>query len=341
MKRFYLIVGLALTLGAGAVVASRADDSQQDKQNVRKKSEQKEIVAPTVDVGPVTPLIMQLGEGGYLGVFLEEVTADRARELALGEERGAIVMKVVKDGPAEKAGLRENDVIVGFNGRRVDSVRELQRILSETPPNRSVPIEVMRAGARQTVTATLGKRSDEFKMLPELDEKIRLQTEEAVKRAQEQLRNSGEALKRSQELQDQLRLMPRDFGEFNFVGPGQYGFFRGGPLGISVESLTEQLAGYFGVKDGKGVLVTQVDENSAAAKAGLKAGDVIVAVDTEPIDSVNALRRAVGKKAEGQVALRIVRNKSEETITVTIEKHEKVLRQITPRQRAAVSTSAG
>src|SRR5437868_14124714 len=71
-------------------------------------------------------------DSSYLGVFLEEVSSERAKELRLSEERGAIVMKVVEGSPAEKAGLKENDVIVGFNGRQVDSVRELQRLMRYT-----------------------------------------------------------------------------------------------------------------------------------------------------------------------------------------------------------------
>src|SRR6185295_18279178 len=109
---------------------------------------------------------------------------------------------------------------------------------------------------------------------------------------------------------------------FSFVNPGEFMAFRGGRLGISGESLTDQLAEYFGVKEGRGVLVAQVNENSAASKAGLKAGDVIIAIDNEKIDNVNALVSTLWKKEEGSVALKIIRNRVEQTITVTLEKRQ-------------------
>jgi S1-C subfamily serine protease len=104
-----------------------------------------------------------------------------------------------------------------------------------------------------------------------------------------------------------------------------------------VESLTDQLAEYFGVKDGHGVLVAQVDENSAAAKAGLKAGDVIIAIDNEKIDSVSALVKAVSKKEAGSVAVKILRNRSEQTVNVNLEKREQVP---ATRRRAGLAASA-
>jgi C-terminal processing protease CtpA/Prc len=243
------------------------------------------------------------------------------------------VMKVVADSPAEKSGLKENDVIVSFNGRRVDSVRELQRLLNETPAERSVQIEVIRAGSRQTLATTLAKRSlQSFRMLgPGFDEKFTKQNEESMKRAEESLKRSEEALK---QYQGKLDALPRDFGDFAFVNPGEFAFFGGTRLGVSAESLTDQLAEFFGVKDSKGALVAAVEENGSAAKAGIKAGDVIIAVDNEKVDSVRALIKALSGKTEGTVAVKIVRNRAEQTINVTLEKRAPT----TPRRRAVVYT---
>lgn len=337
LKRFYLISALVAALGAGAAVAAAVVD-QKDKQKEKAASaeaqKKKEIEKEKALLGPGSDshafFAMPFGEGSYLGVFLEEVTADRVKELGLSEERGAIVMKVVEGGPAEKAGLKENDVVVSFNGRRVDSVRELQRLLSETPAERAISIEVVRGGSHQTLNATLSKHSQEFQLFrPELADK------EAMRRAEADLKRSMETLKGEQE---KFRLAPRDFGNFNFVGPGQYSFFSGSRLGVGVESLTDQLAEYFGVKEGHGVLVAQVDENSAAAKAGLKAGDVIIAIDNEKVDNVNALVKAVSKKESGSVAVKILRNRSEQTINVTIEKRDQA--PSTRRRASAAATAA-
>jgi serine protease Do len=243
------------------------------------------------------------------------------------------VMKVVADSPAAKSGLKENDVIVSFNGRRVDSVRELQRLLNETPADRTVQIEVVRGGSRQTVATTLAKRSlQSFKMLgPGLDDQFMKSNEDAIKRAEESLKRSEDAWKRSQE---GFKAMPPNFGDFAFVNPGEFAFFANARLGISAESLTAQLAEFFGVKDGKGVLVASVEDNSPAAKAGIKAGDVIIAIDNEKVDSVRAMVKSLSAKTEGTVAVKVVRNRAEQTINVTLEKRATQ----PPRRRAVART---
>ena len=335
LRRISLATLLIAALGAGVAIANTAAQKDKAKSKDQTESkEQKEKDKTLFDSSPgLFPLELGAGEGGYLGVYLEEVTPERTKELGLKEERGAMVMKVVADSPAEKSGLKENDVIVSFNGRRVDSVRELQRLLNETPADRSVQIEVIRAGSRQAVATTLAKRSQQsLRMLgPGFDEKFTKQNEESMKRAEESFKRSEEALKQSQGKWDAL---PRDFGDFAFVNPGEFAFFGGTRLGISAESLTDQLAEFFGVKDSKGVLVAAVEENGAAAKAGIKAGDVIIAIDNEKVDGVRAYLKALSGKTEGAVAVKIVRNRAEQTINVTLEKRTPT----TPRRRAVVYT---
>jgi serine protease Do len=317
-RRLSLIIPLIVLLGA-AVIASTT--VQKDKAKAKDQTETKEQKDKTLFESP-SLVGFELGAGGYLGVYLEEVTPERTKDLGLKEERGAVVMKVVTDSPAEKSGLKENDVIVSFNGRRVDSVRELQRLLSETPADRTVQVEVIRGGSRQTLATTLAKRSlQSFNMLggAGANEKFWKQNEESMKRAEESLKQSEEALK---QYQGKLKTLPPNFGDFTFVNPGEFAFFGGTRLGISAESLTAQLAEFFGVKDGKGVLVASVEDSGSAAKAGLKAGDVIVAIDTEKIDSVRTLAKALSGKTGGTVAIKIVRNRAEQTINVTLEKSE-------------------
>ena len=331
LRRISLITLLIAALGAGVAIANSAVQKDKPKTKDQTESkEQKEKYKSLFD-SPRGQLALELGsgDGGYLGVYLEEVTPERTKELGLKEERGAIVMKVVAESPAEKSGLKENDVIVSFNGRRVDSVRELQRLLNETPSDRSVQIEVVRGGSHQTLATTLAKRSlhQSFTMFGSgFDDKVTKQTEESWKRAEESLKRSAESLKQFQG----QRPFPRDFGDFTFVNPGEFALFGGTRLGISAESLTDQLAEFFGVKESKGVLVASVDENSAAAKAGIKAGDVIVGVDSEKVDSVRALLKAISAKTEGTMSVKLVRNRAEQTVTVTLEKREP----LTPRPRA-------
>src|SRR5438105_3053293 len=148
LRRISLIISVIAVLVAGIAVAAQKDkDKDKDKIKLAEKLKEK---AAEVEAQAGWFALDWAGEGSYLGAYLEEVTPERARELGLTEERGAIVMKVVAGSPAEKSGLKENDVIVSFNGRRVDSVRELQRLLSETPPERTIQIEVIRGGSHQT-----------------------------------------------------------------------------------------------------------------------------------------------------------------------------------------------
>lgn len=291
-----------------SLLAPLPEDPQQ-KELERAKAAQAEAEAP---------LVFSFGAGSYLGIYLEEVTAERVKELGLSEERGAIVMKVTEGSPAEKAGLKENDVIVSFNGRRVDSVKELQRLLSETPVDRSVTIEVIRGGSRQTVNATMGKRSaftQEYLAI--------------TRKAQEES---------SKQLGELMKKWPSEH-EFGNLTAFSLAWGRG-RLGINVETLTDQLADFFGAKEG-GVLVVQVNENTPAARAGLKAGDVIVAVDGEKVKDASALTQALRKKEEGQVALQVIRDRRDRTVNVTIEKVEPPRpKTVTPRRRSVRVTSA-
>ena len=81
--------------------------------------------------------------------------------------------------------------------------------------------------------------------------------------------------------------------------------------------LTKQLADYFGIADGQGVLVTSVAEDSPAAKAGIKAGDVITAIDGEKVAGAGDVARGINKKKEGDVTLTVIRKGNQQTITVT------------------------
>ena len=334
LKRSYVFLSLvtALVIGGGTLSpASRADiQKDKEKQKTEQKDKEKEKSTEVDSFSePGFTYTTILGPTSYLGVYLEEVTPERAKELKLGEERGAIVMKVVGGSPAEKAGLKENDVIVSFNARRVDSVRELQRLLGETPSGRNVSLEIIRDGGRQTVQTTLTRRSPQVGTLRGLldNDAFKLNQQrydEAMKRAQDMLRKREE---------DMGRL--KEWNGFDFSAQGPFMYYRGNRLGISVESLTDQLAEYFGVKGGNGVLVAAVKENSAAAKAGLKAGDVVTAVDGQKVESVSGLMSAISKKEEGTLTLTIVRNRSEQTVTLTIEKPTRSW-QVIPRTRGRV-----
>ena len=231
------------------------------------------------------------GNTSWLGVETKDLSSEQARDLKLGDEYGALVEKVEPDSPAARAGLQKGDVITEFAGERVRSVAELTRLVRETPTGRSVEIGVRRNGAKETLNATLEPRKSGFEPL------------------------FGPGHNGRIEVWPNVKIPDWNFG---------FGMFGGPRLGVSVEELTPQLGEYFGVKGGKGVLVTEVNAGSAAEKAGLKAGDCIIQVDSTPIESAEDIHRALSSKPgeSRDVTLTIVRNRKEQTLQAHIEAPE-------------------
>ena len=230
--------------------------------------------------GPWTPL----RAGSQLGVVVSDV------EVAQGA--GVKIDEVTTEGAAAKAGLKVGDVVVAFDGERVRSARQFTRLVQETADGRTVQIEVLRDGARQTIEATPQARSFSWDMAIDSD-RIRREFE----------RSMGD--------------FPRSF---SFRTPDNSGTaeFRvrssRARLGVSVQELSSELAGYFGAKDG-GALVSSVTKGSAAEQAGLRAGDVITSVNGDRVSDTRGLMRELGN-ATGDVTLGVVRDKKEITLTV-------------------------
>jgi serine protease Do len=226
----------------------------------------------------------------YLGVDLRDVTADRVPVLKLKEERGAEITMVDQDAPAGKAGLKEHDVILEVNGQRVESVEQLRRMIKEMPPGRTVSLNISRDGQPMTLKATLGDRR---KMMG----KMWVHPEPAIP---------------AMPAMPAIPAMPAmDIPNIE-VNVRSYS-----SCGIVIESLTPQLGEYFGVKNGEGVLVRSVEKASAAEKAGLKAGDVIVRVDKDRIIDRGDWRTAMRRRS-GKVNLGIIRDHREQSITLSV-----------------------
>jgi len=247
--------------------------------------------SPEVFAGNLESQLLATEGGAWLGVTLKDVNAEKARDLKLPGEYGALVANVNADSPAAKAGLQKGDVIVEFAGERVRSEAQLRRLIRETPAGRSVSLQVIRDGQARSLSAKLQAHTSQFYFqTPEIHI-------------------------------PEINVAP------NLVSPYLRGFtnmFDGRPtLGISGEELTTQLASYFGVKGGKGVLVSEVVTSSPAATAGLKAGDVIVAVDGKAVATVAELRKALEIKSgeeKRKLNLTIVRDHHEQTVPVELER---------------------
>jgi membrane-associated protease RseP (regulator of RpoE activity) len=250
--------------------------------------------------------------GSFLGVYAEDLNRENMSRYGMREARGVGITQVVKDSPAEKAGLKKDDVILRFEGDSVTSVRKLNRLVSEVAPDQTVRLAISRGGSEQEVSVTIGKRNNSLNAFNRLEG---LRGMEGLK--------GLETLPKLDGLKG-LTIPDGNIWKWEGQGPGSDGFVfalgNNRRVGVSTVQLTKQLADYFGISDGKGALVTSVADNSAAAKAGLRAGDVITAVDGDAIEGPGDLSRAINKNKDGDVSLTVVRDKKSRTFKVTPEK---------------------
>lgn len=294
ISKFASISALALSFVTGGAIISAQDVKPAPRAETRAFS-------------------MVFGGESYLGVQTENITKENSGKYNLSEPRGVAVVKVSENSPAAQAGLRDGDVIVRFDGEEVKSVGKLQRLIQEVAPDQKARVTVLRNGAEQELTVTIGKRPEpQFRSFGTLPEGVWNLPPGQLPRL--------EQLPRMENM-PRLEQLPREDFRFEFPDGNNVFAFPGMSrrLGVTVSSLNKQLGEYFGVSDGKGVLIENVAENSAAAKAGLKAGDVIVEIEGEAVSNQMDLIRSLNKKAEGEISLTIVRNRQRQTVRVTPE----------------------
>jgi serine protease Do len=106
--------------------------------------------------GPPPPIRPTPG-GSYLGIGIQEINADRGRALKLPPEAAVEVTRVGTGSPADKAGLKTGDVVLQYNGVRVEGIEHFSRMVRETPVGRDAKLEILRSGSPQTITAKLGQ----------------------------------------------------------------------------------------------------------------------------------------------------------------------------------------
>jgi serine protease Do len=230
------------------------------------------FAVPSDTAVAVVDQLRQFGETrrGWLGVRIKSVTEDIAETLGIKENSGALISSVTDDGPAKKAGIEAGDVVVKFDGRDVTSTRGLPRLVSQTPIGKTVDVEVVRKGGRQTLKVTVARLfEDEDK---DKDDKTQKPAGDNV--------------------------------------PS-----KGNLIGLGLAPIDDELRKKHGLDaKAKGVVVTEVDPQSPAAKRGVKVGDVIVEAGQDPVASVADVEagiekvRKAGRKA---VLLRIESGKGE------------------------------
>jgi serine protease Do len=111
---------------------------------------------------------------GWLGVSVQPMTPELARSFGLDKEYGALVGDVMAQGPAEKAGIKRGDVIVSYNGKRIDDTATLPALVASTPVGKTVPVEILRDGKTQTLIVGIAKLNDQTAMLEQGQEKSEL-----------------------------------------------------------------------------------------------------------------------------------------------------------------------
>lgn len=293
MFRKGLVLAAVVTLVSTAAIAQQSE-------------ERKVFLAP----GAMTLALD--GAGGYLGVQTKDVSSENFASFGLTSVRGVAVEKVVEGSPAEKAGLLAGDVIVRINGEDVTSARKLTRLVGEIAPDHTARITVVRGGAERELNATVGKRA-----VPAFE-------------------NGAFRIARPDGAPFEFNFPPvPDVPEFRGQMPrtpappampgapraeGDVFVWRSSgsrQIGIGITPLTKQLADNFGVKGG--VMINNVREDSPAAKAGLKAGDIITEVDGKEVANEFDVIRAIAAKKDDDVTISFVRAGTRNTVNVTPE----------------------
>ena len=234
------------------------------------------------------------GASAYLGVDIADITSDRLGALKLKEEKGVEVTMVDQDAPAGKAGVKEHDVILDLNGTAIESKTQLHRMIHETPAGRVVTLGLSRDGQPMTIKVQLADRSKEFAHMGPKDWNWD-----------------------SKNFHVEIPPMP-NLPDFEVPNMGVVYVHSSMRSGLMVENLTPQLGEFFGAKNGRGVLVRSVEKGSRADKAGLRAGDVIVRVADQPVHDTSDFTHALHDHSAGSVSVSVIRDKREQTLTLTL-----------------------
>lgn len=247
-------------------------------------------------------------DAGYLGVQTEEVTRENFGKLGLREVRGVAVAKVIEGSPAQSAGLQDGDVIFRINGEEISSGRKLTRLISEISPDHTAKVTVLRGGSERDISVTLGKRPS-----PKFEEGL-FASPEGFKNFEFKFPEKDFEFRMPDlEKLEKYKFEPGKPGE-----PFVFAFGNRRQIGVSLTPLTKQLSDHFGVTNG--ALVNNVREDSPAAKAGLKAGDIITEVDGKAVKGELDVARAIGEKKEGEVTVTYIRGGQKNTVRVTPKK---------------------
>lgn len=243
------------------------------------------------------PALAQDRAEAWLGVMTQSLD-DGLREGLDYRGEGVLVSQVVGDSPASRAGIRKGDILVSVNSRGVESPGELSEVIRGARVGQSASIVLVRDGQRRTVSARLAERPDDADA-PDMD--------------MDDLRDVRRHFEHEVGPMKEWHSEGSDPGTFVFRGMGR------GRLGVRIEDLNQDLGSYFSVPDGKGALVVEVLEDTPAAKAGLKAGDVITQVGDHKIAGSDDLVEALRDSPKGNLSVTVMRKGARRSFQAELE----------------------
>jgi serine protease Do len=243
---------------------------------------------PTELAANIFTQLREFGETrrGWLGVRIQPVTDDIAESIGMTEAKGALVAGVIKGGPVDNGSVQTGDVIVRFDGKEVDEMRDLPRVVAESPVGKAVDVVIIRDGKEVTIKVTLGRLEDGEKLASAVESETPEQTTEET---------APEATEPEQQVQS--------------------------VLGMSLGTLDEESRKSYEVAEGvEGVVITAVEAGSAAAERGVEAGDVIVEIGQEAVSTPEDVTTRIAKlKSEDRRnALLMIANKTGALRFVTV-----------------------
>jgi S1-C subfamily serine protease len=241
---------------------------------------------------------------GYIGIEMRDVSEDQLGVLKLKDAHGAEITSLDHDGPACLAGMRMHDVIVQMNGQMIDNEDQLRRLLRDLPVGRTVSFVISREGQTQTLTMTTADRRTIGLQAWERHYSVPAPGSSGSVHGNTFL-DSGKPVNTTAQKEHKDLL-----GTETIVLSSSF-------TGAKLEVMGQQLAEFFGAVGGAGLLVRSVDDKSPADEAGMKAGDVVVRINSISVANGTDWTKTVHDSKGKPVPVVILRDKQEHTLTLT------------------------